>query len=144
MSKQQTNDNQLLADAKNWFQKKYEKTPQERNVRFIKVWHKPTPLRKTLAVVFAPTEEIGKAFIWEQNVLFRIAKSFLFVGIVFTVFSCAFIYALAQNNKEFMTTITVIAIALCCCALLFLYFLARKCKKAEKIHKWNVEVYYPH
>lgn len=143
MSKQQINEKQLLADAKAWFENKYEASPQKCRTNFIKVWHKPTPLRKTTAVVFAPTEEIGKAFIWEQNFIFRTLGNFWIVGVSSIIFMFASLHALSQGDEEIAIAIVTVFTILCLCALLFFRYMAKKCKKLEKIHQWNVEIYYP-
>ncbi len=143
MNKKQVDEKQLLADATSWFEKKYAKTPKECNVKFIKVWHKPTPLRKTIAVVFAPTKEIGKAFIWEQNVLFRTMGNFWLIAVALTVSVFASFYFFLKQDNVGALLIAGIFISLCFCALLFFLYMGKKCKKLEKIHKWNVEIYYP-
>lgn len=143
MSKKQINEKQLLTEAKAWFEQKYEKPPKDCGVKFIKIWHKPTALRKTTAVVFAPTEEIGKAFIWEQNVIFRTMGYFWISAVITSIFAFLFMYSLAQQDEKTAIAIAFLFTVLCGCAILFFLFLARKCKKLEKIHQWNVEVYYP-
>ncbi len=140
MRKEKPNEKQLVTDAKRWFEQKYGKTPKECGIKFIKVWHKPTPYKKTTAVVFAQTEEIGKAFIWEQNAIWRSIKNFWILPIyaivsLFAVFS-------QERNDEIINTgiicLVPIFFALCLC-----FYAAHKCKKKEKIHKWDVEIYYP-
>jgi len=143
MRKKRINEEQLLADAKNWFEKKYLKTPKECSVEFIKVWYKPTPLGKITACVFAPTKEIGEAFIWEQNAILRAMKSFGLVVLGLFIVGFIFLYDCAQNDMENAMTMGGIGVFICFCACLSFYYLARKCKRLEKIHKWNVEIYYP-
>lgn len=138
--KKKINEKQLLTDAKIWFEQKYGKSPKECGIRFIKVWHKPTLFRTTTAVVFAQTEEAGKALIWEQNAIWRTIKYSWILPIYvlatfFTVFS--------QETKEEIIKAEIFWLMPLFFALCFCLYLAHKCKKLEKIHKWNVETYYP-
>ncbi|MCM1322637.1 MAG: hypothetical protein NC218_00440 [Acetobacter sp.] len=143
MSKKQINEKQLLTEARAWFEQKYKKSPRNCGIKFIQIWHKPTPFRKTTAVVFAPTEEIGKAFIWEQNAIFRSMSNFWIVVVCYFIFAFIFIHTLSQQDEKTAMAITIFFTALCGCAAAFFLFLGKKCKKLEKIHQWNVEVYYP-
>ena len=52
--KQKTDEKQLLADAKLWFEQRYGKSPKECGIKFIKIWHKPTPLFKKQLLSFLP------------------------------------------------------------------------------------------
>lgn len=144
MRKKQIDETQLLADATRWFNQKYGESPQNLGAEFIKIWHKPTPFIKTPTVVFAPTEEIGRAFIWEQNVIFRTMGNFWFFGAA--LFACVVLltyFLPKQDIVSMVTTITSVLLGLSLCFVLLFLYLARKCKKCEKIHQWNVEVYYP-
>lgn len=132
-------EKQLLADAKLWFEQKYGKTPNECGIKFIKIWHKPTLFKSTLTVVFAQTEKQGNAFIWEQNVIWRSIKNIWFAPVIFIA---AFFAAFTQETKEAAISILTLFCILAFCAVVFFLYLARKCKKLEKIHQWNVDVYY--
>ena len=138
--KQKTEEKQLLADAILWFKQKYGKSPKECDLKFIQVWYKPTLFRKTTTVVFAQTEEAGKAFIWEQNTLWRSLKYFWIAPILFVN---AFFIAFSQTTIEATNAVIDIVLALCVVCIAFFLYLAKKCKKLDKIHKWNVETYYP-
>lgn len=137
--KEQINEEQLLADAKLWFEQKHGKSPEECDVKFIKVWHTPTPLVKTTAVVFAKTEKAGKAFIWEQNVIRRTLR----YSWILPIYGIATFFTIcSQETKEDIIgagifCLTPIFFTLC----LYLHF-AWKCKKLKKIHQGNVDVYY--
>ena len=139
MKKESKNEKQLLADATLRFEQKHGKTPKECGIKSIRIWHKPTPLLKTTTVVFAKTEKESNAFIWEQNVIWR-SINFIWIAPVFcfvTLFA-----ALSQDTSEATYTILGFALGVYFCALLFFLYLAKKCKKLEKIHNWNVEIYY--
>lgn len=140
MKKKQIDEKEFLANATHWFEKTHETSPEERNLKFTKVWHKPTMFGKTPCVVFAPTEEISKAYIWEQNVILRAMKNFVFL----VIFCIATIFTLFSqiHHPERLSTIGGIIIGVLVCGLLFFLYLGRKCKKCEKIHQWNVEIYH--
>lgn len=139
MKKNKKNEKELLANAALWFKQKYGKTPKECGIQFIKVWHKPIPLQKSTAVVFAKTEKKGNAFIWEQNAILRSIK-YLWVFPIF--FIVTFFAAFSQDTNEAMYTISGFALAVYLCALLFFIYLGAKAKKLEQIHQWDVDVYY--
>lgn len=140
MNKEKPNEKQLLADAKLWFEQQHGQPPKECGIKFIKIWHKPTPFIKRTAIVFAQTEEAGKAFIWEQNAIFR-SMTYFWILPIFMI--TAFFTVFSQETQEEMMQVMGIFISLIFGALLFSLYLARKCKKLEKIHQWNVDVYYP-
>lgn len=137
--KKQIDEKQLLADAKLWFTKKHGASPKECNIKFIKIWHKPTLFRTTTAVVFAQTEEAGKAFIWEQNAIWRSGKYFWLVPVLFTV---ALFATFSQKTPEAMINIAIHFISISFLMFLCCLYFAKKCKKLEKIHQWNVDIYY--
>lgn len=142
MNKKQIDEKQLLTDAMRWFEKKHGVLPDDCNMEFFKIWRKPTivPFVKKHAIVFAPTEEVGKAFIWEQNAILRTMKNFIFI----IIFCIASIFTLFSqiDHPEKVITIAGIDIGLLTCAILFFEYLSMRCKKCEKIHQWNVEVYH--
>lgn len=140
MKKKQIDEKELLANAVHWFEKTNDTSPEARNLTFAKVWYKPTIFGKTPCVVFAPTEEIGNAYIWEQNVILRSMKNFIFIVIFFI--SAIFTLFSQIGHPERLSIIGGILIGLLTCGLLFFLYLGRKCKKCEKIHQWKVEVYY--
>lgn len=137
------NEKELLSNAALWYKQEYGHTPKKYGIKFIDIWHKPTFFRKLKTVVFAPTEEIGKAFILEQNLILRSMKCFCISPIVFLAFGFTALHELNQENKETAIAIAIIFTVLCLCALLYFLLLARKCKKLEKIHRWNVDIYCP-
>ncbi len=143
MKKKQIDEKQLLADAERWFREKHGEFADDCGVEFIQIWYKPTAFTKTTAVVFAPTEEIGKAFIREQNIIFRAMGNFWLVGVAFLVFVCVLIHTLSMQNTSAALTVLGVFLGLCSCAFLVFFYLGRKCKKLEKIHQWDVDVYYP-
>lgn len=137
MKKNQLNEKQLLANATLWFTQKYHATPKDCGVDFIKIWHKPLcgP-----TVVFALTKEKGEAFIWEQNAIFRSLKCLWLTPISFII---ALFIIFSLDTTEARIGITAIFCTLLFCVALFFLYLAKKCKKLEKIHNWNVEIYFP-
>ncbi len=139
--KQKTDEKQLLADAKLWFEQRYGKSPKECGIKFIKIWHKPTPLfKKTTAVVFAQTEEAGNALIREQNALWRIPN---YIGIL-PVYAFAFFFTLfSQESRENIMNTGILFTIPVFFAFLFVLYLEIKCKKLEKIHQWKPILYFP-
>lgn len=131
---------QLLADAGHWFETKHGKSPEEFGMKFVTIWHKPTLFKRTTAVVFAPDEETGKAFLWEQNVILRTMGNFWIVPVfvILTMF-----LAVAQETIKAAGVVLGCGSLICLLAGQSMLCLGRKCKKLEKIHKWNVEIYYP-
>ncbi len=139
MKKEKLNEKQLLADAKLWFEQEHGKPPKECGIKFIKIWHKPTPFEKTIAVVFAQTEEAGKAFIWEQNVIFRSMTHFWIVAVYVVI---TFFAVFSQKKPDEAKNVAIIFLIPIFLAFLLSLYLQRKCKRLEKIHQWNVDVYY--
>ena len=137
MKKNQLNEKQFLAEATLWFTHKYHASPKESGIRFIKIWHKPFcgP-----TVVFALTKEKGEAFIWEKNAIFRSLKCLWLAPISFII---ALFIIFSLDTTEARISITAIFCMLLFCAGLFFLYLAKKCKKLEKIHNWDVEIYFP-
>lgn len=131
----------LLAEACQWFKNKYGKSPQELGWEFIKIWYKPSPLfKKRPTVVFAQTEEEGKTLIWEQNVLWRIPNYIW----IFPIYAIAFFFALfSRETRESAITIGILFSIPGLLALLLVLYLGRKCQKFEKIHQWKPVIYYP-
>lgn len=130
------NEKQLLADAELWFTKKHGHSPKELGVEFIKIWHKPVPFKKLTTVVFAQSREQGDAFIKEQNLILRWIKNFWLVGF----FPIGFIVSLFARKPELYLAFTLPVLF---CLTFYCYYQSRKCKHWEKIHQWNVDVYYP-
>lgn len=138
MKKKQIDEKQLLTDAMHWFEKKHGVLPDDCNMEFFEIWREPTivPFVKKYAVVFAPTTEIGEAFIWEQNAIYRAVHimylaPFLAIGLFITIF----------RNGGLQTTGGILMGILFCLAL-FCHYQARKCKKCEQIHQWEVDIYH--
>lgn len=133
-------EKQLLADARYWFEEKYEKSPEEFGMQFMTIWNKPIlPMKKIATVVFAPSEKAGRAFIREQNVILWALNYFFVIVMVLLLTFFIALYA----SKDFSLSASVLAIVSLCLGLLILW-LAKKCKKLEEIHKWNIEIYYVH
>ena len=131
---------QLLTDARHWFETKHGKSPEEFGMKFVTIWRKPALFQKTAAVVFAPDEETGKAFLWEQNVILRTMGNFWLVP-VFVILSI--FLAVAQETLRAASLVIGCASLICLLMRQSMLYLQGKCKKLEEIHKWNVEIYYP-
>ena len=133
-------EKQLLANARYWFEEKYEKSPEEFGMNFVTIWHKPIlPMKNIATVVFAPSEKAGRAFIREQNVIhWALNYSFVIViALLLTFFITLYV------SRDFSLSASVLAIVSLCLGLLMLW-LAKRCKKLEEIHKWNIEIYHVH
>lgn len=139
MKKEKLDEKQLLADAKQWFEQTHGKTPKECGIKFIKVWYKPIPFKKMPTVVFAPTEEIGKAFIWEQNAILRAIRYFWIAPVSFLFFM---FLIFSRETKEEAIGVAIIFTVIVLFALIFFLYLGRKAQKLEKIHQWDVELYH--
>lgn len=133
-------EKQLLTDAEHWFETKHGKSPEEFGMKFVTIWRKPALFKKITAVVFAPNEETGKAFLWEQNVILRTMGNFWIVPVfvILTMF-----LAVTQETLKAAGVVLGCGSLICLLAGLSMFCLGKKCKKFEEIHKWNVEIYYP-
>lgn len=132
MKKERINEARLLAEAKGWLEARHGVSPQEHGINFVKVWYKPTPFRKTICVVFAPSEEVGTAFIKEQNAILLMIRNLW----VITLFPLAFIFGIRWG-------IVIGFFAVILGLLFFCVYMYYKCRKWEKIHQWKIDVYYP-
>ncbi len=133
-------EQKLLADASQWFKEKHGKSSEEFGMKFVTIWHKPALFQKVTAVVFAPNEEAGKAFLWEQNVILRTMENFWLVPVFFIL---TMFIAVAQETHKAAFLVLGCGMLICFLMGQSMFCLSRKCKKCEKIHEWNVEVYYP-
>ncbi len=135
-----TDENYLLANAQAWFEKKHGKSSTELGCRFVKIWHKPTffPFRRVNTVVFAPTEKIGMAFIKEQNTIWNSVDHFWIFALVGTICMFMFIFVVTRRI-EVIVFFTIFGL----CEIILQMFRYKQCRKLEKIHNGNVDIYYP-
>lgn len=132
MKKEQIDEMRLLADAKRWFEEKQGVPPQKCGINFVKVWYKPTPFKKTICVVLAPSGEVGTAFIKEQNTILRTIKNLWLL----VFFPLGFIFSICWGVVVWFLSLSI-------CLLFWCIYMYYKCQKWEKIHQWKVDVYYP-
>lgn len=137
----------LLVEACQWFKEKYGKFPEECNVKFTRVWYKPFEWHSLFSrkpvVVFAPTKEIGESFIKEQNIILRIMECFVLAPVIMIASIFAFAYSIQHGNTACTIAVVAIVSLLWIGAFFLVSYLGIVCKKFEKIHEWNVDVYYP-
>lgn len=141
MSKTKIDEKTLLANANRWFEHKHNATPADCDIKFIKIWNQPRGFTKSPTVVFAPTEEIGTAFIKERTLFLHTLIGSLCTLALCIIALCSFIWSIAHGNIERMINIAYVTTFISIVSVPVICYITRKCKKLEKIHKWQVETY---